>query len=373
MRLSARRFTGRLTWAVLPLVLAATALVGCGSANGSGGTQDVKVVYGIPTVDPSTAPWLSAADTGGFWKDEGLNVHVTGVESSGPALQLLASGKADIVFTGTPQLFQLRQQGAKIKAFASVYDRNHVYPVVRQDSPIRSVKQFKGKRLGIQATSGSVYLWMEALMQANGMSMDDFSKVIPVGTGATAAKALKDGKVDVLAEWHGQYALLQQSYGLKFRAFDQDPAIQKYSFVQAFFASDDTLKNKKDMIQKFLRGVTRGVLYAKTNPTAAAKGHFCLYPDTRPQGADPDKAVNDAAEIIATNDELSIESARKHEFGNATKTQVKDVETLLATNKLVKKKLPWTDYFDPSFIKGANDGDVAQIQKKAKNAEPQSC
>lgn len=117
----------------------------------------------------------------------------------------------------------------------------------------------------------------------------------------------------------------------------------------------------------------RGVLFADANPEAAARGHVCEYPQSQPQGTNPDKAVKDSALIIATNDELSIDSAGRGDFGTATQDQVTAVENLLLGQKMIKKQLPWTDYFDDEFIKAANDGDVNQIQESAKTAKPADC
>src|SRR5450759_2198378 len=119
-------------------------------------TRTVRLGYGVSVIDPSTAPWLSAAKTGGFWQAAGLDVQVTGFNGAGPALQLLANNQLDVVFTGTPDAMKLRDIGVPIRTIANAYDRNHNYPAVAADSPIKSIEEFRGKRMGLQTMTGSI-------------------------------------------------------------------------------------------------------------------------------------------------------------------------------------------------------------------------
>jgi ABC-type nitrate/sulfonate/bicarbonate transport system substrate-binding protein len=330
--------------------------------------KPVRIAYGVTGVDPSTAPWLSAANTGGFWQEEGLDVHVTGFNGAGPALQLLAHGQVDVVFAGTPDMMRLREQGTKIITVANAYNSNHIYPVVLESSQIKSLKDFPGKRLGIQTMTGSIYLWTKVLLQANGLKMEDLANVIPVGTGAPAVHALQSGQIDILSEWHGHYALLETQFGMKLRKFNNDSSLKQNSFVQAFFVREETIKNDPQMLLGLLRGITMGLVFTRENPEAVARGHFEQHPQTRPTNVSLDEAVMRAGKVIAENVQLSLTTLADREWGYAAPQQVERVRDVLIDADILQQKLAWDRYYTPQFIKGMNDFDVDEVIKRAKAA-----
>jgi NitT/TauT family transport system substrate-binding protein len=328
----------------------------------------VQLAYGVTGVDPSTAPWLSAAKTGGFWQEEGLDVQVTGFNGAGPALQLLANGQVDAVFTGTPDMMRLREEGMRIITVANAYDSNHIYPVVLDSSPIRTIQDFRGKRMGIQTMTGSIALWTKVLLQANGLKMEDLSTVIPVGTGSPALHALRSGQIDILTEWHGHYALLETQFGLKFRKFDDDPSLSQNSFVQAFFVREETAEKDPQMVLGLLRGIAKGIIFARENPEATARGHFEQQPRTRPTNVSLDEAVQAAGKVIRENVKLSLKTTADRNWGYATQAQVERVRDVLLEAGIIKQKLGWEQYYTPRFVKEMNTFDVDAVIKRAKAA-----
>lgn len=330
--------------------------------------KKVRLGYGVAVIDPSTAPWLSAARTAGFWQEEGLDVEVTGFHGAGPVLQLLGHEQLDAVFTGTPEAMKLRGDGIRIKAIANAYDRNHNYPVVLENSPIKTIEDFKGKRMGIQTMTGSIYLWEKVLLSSHHMTYADLASVIPVGTGAPAARALQTGQIDILGEWHGHYAFLEVVLGLKMRKFDHDPALAKYSFVQDIFSRDDIIAKDPQMLEGLLRGIAKGIRFAIENPKAAVRGHFEQFPNSRPSGKPLDQAIEQAAKVVTINVELSKASTMAQHWGMATPEQITSVRDALIANDIFKTSLGPDAYFTPQFIKAANTYDLAAVVAKAKAA-----
>lgn len=352
-------------------VVGLAALVWATSAAAPAAAQGkrVRLAYGVAAIDPSTAPWLSAAKTAGFWQEEGLDVQVTGFSGAGPALQLLANAQVDAVFTGTPDMLRLREEGLPIRTVANAYDSNHIYPVVLADSPIQKIQDFRGKKMGIQTMTGSIALWTKVLLQSNGLTLNDLAAMIPVGTGAPAVHAIKSGQVDILTEWHGHYALLETQFGLKFRKFDKDPSLAQNSFVQAFFVRDETMQNDPQMVIGLLRGIAKGIILARENPKAAARGHFEQFPRTQPTGVPLEEALERTAKIISINVELSTRSSQARRWGYASPAQVERVRDVLHEAGVIKKKLPWQEYYTPEFIDKVNAFDVDAVVRRAKGAQ----
>lgn len=330
--------------------------------------RKVRIAYGVAVVDPSTAPWLSAAKTGGFWQEEGLDIEVTGFQGAGPAFQLLAQGQADIVFTGTPDMMRLREEGVNIKCVANVYDRMHVYPVVLPESPIQSIEEFRGKNVGVQVLTGSVRVWTDMLLKAHDMTLDDLGAAIVVGTGAPAVQALQTGQVDVMVQWHGHYALLETQFGLQFRRFDDDPALRENSFVHCVHTTERLIEEEPEVVLGVLRGMAKGIIFSQENPEAVASGHFDQYPRTLPQGVSREQAVADAAAVISQNVELSVSTSNAGEWGIAAQAQVEGVRDALVESGTLTQAFPWEDYYTSQFIEAANDFDRDEIIARSRAA-----
>ncbi len=351
-------------------MLLATVVLMLAMANPSDGEgKRVRLAFGVAIVDPSTAPWLSAGKTGGFWQEEGLDVQVIGFNGGAPALQLLANGQVEAVFAGTPTFSRFREEGLPLRTVAAAYDRNHMYPVVPIDSPIKTVADFRGKRLGVQTMTGAVELWMKVLLQNHGMTTNDLAAVIPVGTGAPAVHALRSGQIDILYEWHGHYALLENQFGLKFRRFDNDPSLVQSSFVQCFFVRDETIQNDPQLVVGLLRGIAKGIIFARENPRAAARGHFEQFPRTQPTGTSVEEAIDRTAKIISNNVELSAEGSEARRWGYVSQAQVERVRDVLYDAGVIKKKLPWQQYYTPEFIERANAFDPSEVVRRARAAK----
>jgi len=328
--------------------------------------RKVTIAYGVAVVDPSTAPWLSAGSTGKFWQEEGLDVTVTGFNGASPAMQVLAQGQADFTVAGTPDMMVLRENGVAIKCVANIYDTNHVYPVTLEGSPIKTIADFRGKKVGMQTLTGSVRVWTDVLLKAHGMTLADLGAAIPVGTGAPAVQAIRSGQVDILVEWHGHYALLETQFGLKFNRFDKDPVLKENAFVHCLHTSERMIQNDPKTVEAVIRGMTKGILMSKENPKAVVRGHFEQFPRTLPQGVPLEEAIDKAAQVVALNVTLSTTTAEAGEWGISTQEQVERVRDQVKQAGIIKQALPWENYYSPQFIKAANTFDREALTKRVR-------
>src|SRR5438128_855904 len=118
-----------------------------------------KVVFAVTTKDISVghAAHSSLPTALGYWKDEGLDVSVTSVEGSVAGMQQLAAGNIHVVSLGPEEIVIGREKGIRIKGFY-VQARETIFRiVVPTESEIQSVRDLKGKTIGVPTlASGSV-------------------------------------------------------------------------------------------------------------------------------------------------------------------------------------------------------------------------
>src|SRR5436853_2529715 len=123
-------------------------------AAGLAGAQEKplkKVVFAVTTKDISVghAAHSSLPVALGYWKEEGLDVSVTSVEGSVTGMQQLAAGNIQVVSLEPEEIVIGREKGIRIKGFY-VQARETIFRlVVPADSVVHSVRDLKGRTVGV--------------------------------------------------------------------------------------------------------------------------------------------------------------------------------------------------------------------------------
>jgi len=136
--------------------------------------------------------------------------------------------------------------------------------------PIRTPQEMIGKKIGIQAT-GQILL--TALLKKHNIPEDKVEKVI-VGSDFTP---LLSGQVDAFTGWATsitQLKMLGPDY-VTMRLWDE--GIQLYGLP--YYATQDTLKNKAELLAAFTRAAGKGWAYCKDNPEKAVDLLVQEYPN----------------------------------------------------------------------------------------------
>ncbi|MFC4081507.1 ABC transporter substrate-binding protein [Amycolatopsis samaneae] len=182
---------------------ALAALGGCGllggpdhsPAAGSGGLEKPSIrVAVMSTID--TAPFRLAQD-GGYFAREGLTVEATEAATGQAALTKLIGGEVDIGYSSYTPFFAAKSKNTadiRLVADASSAAPGSTAVVALPGSPVRSVADLAGRRIGITAPNTMSDTLTKSVMQDHGV---DFSHVAwtPVALPNVAA-SLKHGDID---------------------------------------------------------------------------------------------------------------------------------------------------------------------------------
>lgn len=197
---------GRTRRAALGLALTAAVVAsvsGCGALGGSdssassnsGNLEKPKIKVSIlPTTD--LGPFWLAMD-GGYFKNEGLEVESVVAASGQASMTKAISGEVDIAFSTYTPFFIAKSTGTA--DLQLVADATSVNPKTNQivtvpTSPVKTINDLAGKRIGITAKNTASDLLTRSVMKDHGV---DFSKVqwtqiqLP-----NIADALKQGQID---------------------------------------------------------------------------------------------------------------------------------------------------------------------------------
>lgn len=119
-------------------------------------------------------------------------------------LRQLTAGKADFTLATADAVATYRERrqprADQLRACARLYD-DYMQLVVRRDSPVRSARDLKGKRVGVGADSSGVQLITRRLLKAAGLDFD--SDIEPVRVGIDKMPGLLEkGEIDAFF-WSG--------------------------------------------------------------------------------------------------------------------------------------------------------------------------
>jgi NitT/TauT family transport system substrate-binding protein len=244
-------------WRVAAAAVAGLALAGTAQAE-----QIVVSNYGVSA---NGMPFAIAMEKG-FFKEEGANV--TGILSSaggGTTLRNMLAGDAPYAEVNPNAIIAAIQQGADVKIISdNVLTVAEFVWAVKPDSPIKSVKDLKGKKIGYTNPRSTSQGLATLVLQAGGLKTEDAELVKTGGFGEGVA-ALDTGLVDVAPIPEPLWSKFKDKYRPIARASELLPPIANVLGAAAGSAT----KEKADFIKAVIRARRKAVDFMKQNPDEA--------------------------------------------------------------------------------------------------------
>ncbi len=215
----------------------------------------------------------------GFYTDQGLDVRLDsgGFDADGNyifPLSPVLSGKADFGVAGGDVLLAARARGEPLVGIAAIYQRNPVMLVSLAESNIRLPQDLKGKRIGIDDPGTATYIVYRAFMASQGINISEVEEIIQ----KPPLDPLINGEIDVRTGFvtNQPVVLEQMGYDVEI-ILPSDYGIDLYSNV--IFTTEDTIANRPDLVEKFLRATIQGYDAAIDDPKHAAELSVSYNPD----------------------------------------------------------------------------------------------
>ncbi len=321
----------------------------------------VTIAVGTTSIDASQANNTSVPIYTKCWEKEGLDVTIQPVNSTA-AMQAVLSGQAQFSNHGPGAALQARAKGAPIKAVYVNMRKNFQFPVVQENSPIKTIKDFKGKTIGVISYGAVLVQIIKAQIAEAGLDPNKDVTFIETGTGAQAVAALTSGKVDIWGTWDSQIAVAE-NMGIKLRKFTS-AAGEKLDFGSSFFVRDDYVTKSPEVIEKVLRCLVQSTQVTMMNPEGAIRAHWQVYPSSKPTNVDEATAMKQALHLVKTRMEyLKVEGNEK--YGEITLRSAADMIDFMRKNDQLPGKLEAADSFTNQFVTGANRVTPAAVKAAA--------
>ncbi len=223
-----------------------------------------KVNATIPALTESSAAFFIAREMG-FWREEGLDVDLIVVRAA-PSIQAVIAGNVEFSTAGGSALLPILR-GLPLSFLFTTFNRPHFSLYSKQS--IASVADLKGKRVGISSIGSGPDSLLRDLLRKYGLEGGRDVTIMAVGTGIERFVALKMGTVDAAMLSPSEHYLAEEAgFRELFSFVKQGDAV----YLQgAVVTTDQRLKAEPLLVEKFIRGSLRGLLYLRDNrPQSAA-------------------------------------------------------------------------------------------------------
>jgi NitT/TauT family transport system substrate-binding protein len=326
-----------------------------------------KVTYAVTTTNITVghAAQSSIPIGLGLWKDAGLDVEVIGLSGATAGVQQVASGQVDFASVGTDALMIARSKGIKVKAFYT-YAQRPIYQVVAlKGGGIARIEDLKGKTIGVPDMSAGSVPFIRSILKRSNIDPDKDVKWLSVGLGAPAANALRQKAVDVWAAWDTAVASLENN-GFEFVQIA--PAWSNELPGNVLIAKEEAISANPELAIKIARGIAESTLFGFANSSASVRNHWKLYPSTKPQGGDDEKALRDAEHVFDARFDLMKLPPGVTKWGLNIDAKWRELADLTIEQGLLPRDFDSKSAYTNELIDKINDFDADKIKELAKKS-----
>jgi len=326
------------------------------------GLAKIKYVHSSPVARPYHAYTFSGKGAG-LYDKIGLDPEFLFISGSAATLQLLISGDADIGNIGILEFISSKKKQPTLPlsvVYCHDYRGSYV-TIVPEDSPIKSVADFKGKTVGVLSLAAGTVPTLKAMAREAGIDPASI-QFVAVGADAAAMAALKAGRVDAYSHFIGAIAGLE-NLGMKFRSFSPDVP------SGVFVTSNALIAKNRDLVVRGLQGIALSTRFAQLNPVAAARNYYAMF---KPPTGDPAAALKKDAYAIEKTLSIFKQPNDGHKWGEMTEAEWNKLIAFAGPEFGLKAEdTKFADFFNSSLIDDVNKVDITLAEKAAKSAPAQ--
>lgn len=286
-----RRMALRGTATVGVLLLALTACGGSDSKNAApSGLEKTTLNVGyLPVADGAQ---LKLAIDRGFFREEGLTIKLHMLQGGAEAPPKLQSGNLDLSLGAYVPFFMAKAAGFPLHIVTDAFETapgTHTILVAR-DSPIHTVKDLAGKKIGVNVNHNLGTLMIQATLQPQGVKFNENKDVVPIAFPNLEA-ALKTHQVDAVQAVEPFSSQMQKSIGARLITDLSQGPTENFP-VGGYGSTESWAKKNPKTAAAFARAIYKAQLlladrnvlaqvlptYTKIDASTAATIHTGIYP-----------------------------------------------------------------------------------------------
>ena len=198
----------------------------------------------------------------GIFAKHGLDVEASAAAGDAKLQQAMTADSIDIGIGSGPGM-AFMAKGVPAKAVAVMYGvPKNMAVMVGYDSPIKTVDDLKGKKLGC-TTVGSLTYWIgDRINQQKGWTSGGIT-MVPIGGMPPARAAIKTNQID------GYIGALESGYSLEeakeWRVITGATPFVENFITHVFFARNELIAKRPEVVRAFLKGWMETIAFMKAN------------------------------------------------------------------------------------------------------------
>jgi len=351
-------------FAPVALALCCSLLLGISGADAQ---TPVRVGWCTKVVSSAAAPHAIAIKMG-WYKEGGIAVEIVPVAGGTECVKMVATGDLLTGLSALEPLAIIRQQGGKMRVFYSAYQLFNFRLAVLPDSPVQSIAELKGKKIGVNSMGSSGVPVARALVAQAGLDPNKDVSLVVAGEGAQAAALISGKQVDAYSSFDTQFALAEVA-GVPLRMLPS-PQIEKI-VGGGMYAMEDSISGKRKELVALSQGFAKGTLFALTNPEAAIRLTWEVWPQTKPTGKSEAAALADEVKVLNSRARSwRGEGSGAKRWGDGVEANYDLLTAWLLDQKVIKDKVPGADMFTNVLLDEVNNFDQAAVIAQAKAWAP---
>jgi putative hydroxymethylpyrimidine transport system substrate-binding protein len=272
---------------ILILLILGLMLAACSAVTSEPGTAHIvdSEPDSVPLTKVSVAldwfPWsnhagLYVARERGYFAEEGLDVEIFTPGDPSTVLQTVASGRDDFGISYQTDLLIARQKDVPVVSVMALVQHPLNSVMALETSGISTPKDLVGKKIGSPAIPSDELL-LGTMLKSEGKTVSDIELI---NVGYSLVPALISGEVDAIigAYWvHESISAVNQGFPVNIMRLEEHGVPDFYELVMV--TNEDMIAKNPDLVQRFVRGVSRGYQDAIADPRGAVQ----LLKDVRPE------------------------------------------------------------------------------------------
>jgi len=259
-------------WRTAPLfaaavsVLAAGCTAGSGNAASSGPEKPDVTVAALPAADLAG---LYIAQDDGFFAQQGLHVKIVKIASSAAVIADQLKGQVDITAGSYVAYIAAQAAGAKFRILAEASAlRPHTRVLaITANSPIRTLTDLVGKKIGLNGTNSIGTLLISALLAQHGISPGKVRFVTDAKGFPAMPAQLQDGAWAAAFLAEPYVTVAGESYGVRELA-DLDQGATLNFPIDGYMATQAWAQKYPNTAAAFVRAIEEGQALADSDRAA---------------------------------------------------------------------------------------------------------
>jgi NitT/TauT family transport system substrate-binding protein len=321
------------------LVLAITAAVGLASwvtAAFSQTPDKVTYLFPAPPMLPAFGP-IQLAKGKGYFSEAGLDVSFAVGRGGVDVAKMVGAGNAPLGGIVADGPIMVRGNGVPVKIVAVFGGRGFMQLVVREDAGISKPADLKGKTITVMSYQDTTFYALLGLLASVGLTQNDVNiqSVGPTGVWEFVATGKSAGMAGV-PDWIPPV----QAAGVKVKVIPSDEFFPH--MAQGIAASDQLIKDKPEMVRKFVRAALRGMKDIMDDPDQAADDFVRFVPEWKGKDGAVKSALNYYAKLVYPG---------QAQLGEINPDRLRSLQDFYLSKGFIQKATPVEELYSNAFIR----------------------